>query len=222
MYIEFQCYDEILTSQVEKKIFDAIDCGVDGVSVPVSFLSKISNFIPEGMTLSCPIDYPHGFSDTDLRIHYAMKAVHAGANTLDVVASSYLFYHNKKEFINDIKSIQNLCKDKGIKLRFMVDCKKLSHPEDFLSFIGLISSAHINYIFCSTGMYAEDPIDNILLCRLAQDHYGFKSISNGNFYLDKHFKRVNQSKIFGIRFNNHTALKRCVSVYNKSEEQDLK
>ena len=221
MYIEYQCYDKVLLSDVKKDLFKAIDCGVDGVSVPVPYISKIKGFIPEDVIISCPVDYPNGFSDTDLRIHYAMKAVHCGATAIDLVANTFLYYHEKKEFVNDLKSIHNLCTDKGIKVRVMVNHKSLTHNEDYMPMLREINSFKgIEYVFCSTGLFSEDPIDNILLSRIAQEHFGFKAISNGNFYLPKHLNRVAQAKIFGVRFNNCRALKRCISVYNNLEDQD--
>ena len=220
MYIEYQCYDKILVSEVKKQIFTAIECGINGISIPVPYLSKVAGFIPEGLVVACPIDYPSGYSDTDLRVHYAMKAVHNGANAIDVVANTFLYYHNEKEFINDLKSIVNLCRDKKVEPRVMVNYKSLTHPEDYMPMLRLIASVDIEYVFCSTGLFSEDPIDNIILSRVAQEHFGRKSISNGNFYLPKHLTRVSQAQIFGVRFNNCSALKRCISVYNSTEDQD--
>lgn len=220
MYIEYQCYDKILLSDVKKNIFEALEVGVNGISIPVPYLSKVSSFIPDGISVSCPVDYPSGFSDTDLRIHYAMKAVHNGAKAIDLVANTFLYYHNEKEFVNDIKSIVNLCDDKKVVPRIMINRKSLTHPEDFMLMVRLIRSTCVEHIFCSTGLFSEDPIDNIILCRITQQEFGIKAIANGNFYLPKHAERVAQANIYGIRFNNCSALKRCISVYNNTKDQD--
>jgi len=217
MYTEFACYNKTLLSEVNESIFNALEY-VDGISVPLAFLSNISLILPDKILLSCPIDYPNAIGDTELRIHYALRAIHNGANTIDIVASSFLFYHNEKEFIKDIESLVNLCKDKKVTPRVMIDNKKLIKPSAFIRLMQILNKIEFEYLFCSTGQFSEDPLDNIILSKVAEYKYGFKSIANGNFYLPEHFKYAKDSLLYGCRFNNYTALKRCISVYNKKEE----
>lgn len=210
MYIEYACYDEVLPDRMQKNVFEAIESGADGISVPITHLASLSNFLPEEIILSCPIDYPFGHADTELRLHYILKACRNKATCIDLVASSFLYYTDREGFISDIKAVISLCKDKDITIRLMIDYRSLSGCDDFIDMCSLIRHQGIEYIFCSTGLYSEDPTDNILLCNTAQKKCKLTAISNGNFYLPEQMDSVKSAHIFGVRFNNLSALKRCI------------
>lgn len=211
MFIEFACHNKILMDDAKTEIFKCIDLGVQGISVPIIFLSKIAAFIPDNVLLSCPIDYPNGYGDTELRSHYTIRASHNGAKAVDIIVNTFLFYNQEKEFLNDLKAVVNTAQSKDMIPRIMIDYKKLVSPEDFSVMLRLLSDLKVEYLFCSNGLYSEDPIDNIILCNIAQKDHGFSSIANGNFYLKDHLDKAKKAKLYGARFNNSHALERCLN-----------
>lgn len=220
MYIEFSCYNKYSFKDIERSVFKAVGLGAKGIAVPINFVSKIVSFIPEGFILSCPIDYPNAYCDTDLRIHYAMKAIQYGANTLDIVASTAMFYEGGETFLSDLRALESLCVDRGVTARIMIDQRKLKSYEEFLKMVGMISKLQTQYIFCSNETFNEDPTDNLILCKVVQSDFGMVPIVNGNFYLEHHFNRIIDSGIYGARFSSHSLMKDFISVYNNTEEKD--
>ena len=94
MYKELACYDSDYT---EKDIVEAIflafgdaEKSLDGISVPEHFLAKVNDLIPPDKVLSCPVDFPKGFSSHEAKIHSIISSVRKGANAID---------KNSKKFI---------------------------------------------------------------------------------------------------------------------------
>jgi len=125
MYTEFACYNNPIGPEVQQEVFKAIELGAKGISLPIIHLSTISPFLPDDVLLSCPIDYPYGHADTELRVHYAVKACHFGAKALDIVASVHMYYNNRPAFIRDLDSLRVLCDRKAVSGRIMIDYRNL-------------------------------------------------------------------------------------------------
>lgn len=211
--IEYACYDEVLSDIVREKVFKALDLGIKSISVPVAHMSSISSIIPNGIVLSCPVDWPEGRSDSKLRIHAAIKAYHQGATTIDVVSSAVLF-RNKKEvdFIHDLKAIKAVADDKGITIRVMLDHRKMETGNQVRGIMKLVKECGIEYIYCATGQYVDEISDNIILCNTAQKDFNLSAIANGSLYLPKHLEAAIGAGLFGARFHSIKALESCIGV----------
>ena len=209
--IEYACYDEILSKNVRANVFKALDLGVKSISVPMVHMSAISTIVPEGIVLSCPIDWPDGRSSIEMRIHEATKVVYQGATAFDLVASAFLFRNGKEEnFVNDLKAILSLANAKKVTLRVMLDHRKIENSKQFQEVLKLIKSSGDEFVFCATGQYSDDPIDNIVLCALAQKDFELNAIANASIYLPQHFQTACSSGLFGVRFHNIKALETCL------------
>lgn len=209
--IEYACYDEILSDVIRANVFKALDLGINSISVPVIHMSVISDLIPEGVVLSCPIDWPNGRSDSKLRIHGAIKACHNGANTIDVVASSVLFCNKKEEdFLHDLKAMKSLADDKGVTVRVFLDHRTMRDGKQFRNMMGVVAQANIEYIYCSVGQYVDEISDNIILCNMAQKDFNLHAIANASLYLPKHLNASIGANLFGARFHSIKALESCL------------
>lgn len=209
--IEYACYDDVLSNVVREKVFKALDMGIKSISVPVIHMSAISSILPEGIVLSCPIDWPNGRSDPKLRIHGAIKAKHCGATTIDVVASAVLFRNAKEvDFIHDLKSLKSVADDKNMTMRVMLDHRKLENGKQVRGMMKLIKACGIEYIYCATGQYADEISDNIILCNTAQKDFQLSAIANGTLYLPKHLEAARGARLFGARFHSIKALESCM------------
>ena len=211
MYLEYAIYDKEYNADVKKNVFEALDY-VHGLSIPSIFLTDIHDFLPHGITLSCPIDWPNGWSDTKIRAHETVKAIHKGANAIDLVANVIAFVNNKpKAFVEDIKVQKSICDENNVSLRVMTDYRKINDMEQFRKMWSLLKEAGVEYGFGSTGIYTDDHLDIISLCGIIQQNYAINMICNGNIYLPEQFEQVKKSEPFGIRFTNVNAIKRCIS-----------
>jgi len=209
--LEYACYDEILTDVIKVNVFKALDLGAKSISVPTTHMSAVAAFIPAGITLSCPIDYPNGRSDTALRVHSVVKSVNQGATSVDIVASSVLFRNQKeKDFIHDLKTLKGVADEKSVTMRVMADYRKTDDGKQFRKVLELIKAAGIEYVYCSTGCYVDDAVDNVILCNMAQKDFGLSAIANGNIYLPKHVEAAEGANLFGVRFSKIKAMENCV------------
>ena len=122
IFIEYACYDEAYSDKVRANVFRAIDMDIQGISVPVTHLSCIASLIPNGMVLSCPIDWPNGWSDTKSRITDICQAANKGVTAVDVVANQTLYLNNKHgDFMADLKAMLATAKEKDVSLRIMLN-----------------------------------------------------------------------------------------------------
>lgn len=211
IYTEFACYDKEYTADIKQQIFRAIGLGVGGISVPSIFLPHIYELMPEGITISCPIDYPDGRSDSKLRNHAIVKAIHKGANAVDLVANMVLYLNGKaKDFADDIKSSLAICKDHNVSLRVMADYRKAGHEvKKFIELWKTLCSLGITKGFVSTGYHVDNFADNIMLTKRIEDEFGISMICNGNIYLPEQYELITKVQCFGARFHNLNALERC-------------
>lgn len=210
--IEYACYDEPLADKVKKNVFEAIDLGANSISVPIIHMNAVSTIIPDGIVLSCPIDYPRGAGDTELRIHQILKAIRQGATTVDVVANHTLHLNKKsQDCLHDLRTLQELCDEKTATLRVIFDSRQFDNGKKYSQFIKVGVLAGIEYAYCSTGHLAEDATDNIIMCQAMQkNHDSLHVIANGGIYLPKHIEAVDKADLFGVRFHNINALKNCL------------
>jgi deoxyribose-phosphate aldolase len=217
MYKEFACYDQPLKSEVRKRVFRAIDLGVNGVSVPTIFISSLSDFMPEGIVLSAPIDWPNGRQETSVRVHAASVACNKGATTIDLVANMHLLLNDRlDDFIQDLGSVKTVCKEKGASLRVMLDYRMFHAGNEkalMTESCAVIAHMGIEYGFVSTGNLVDDCQENVILSHVMQKKHEISAIANGNIFLPKHMKMVDNANLFGARFHKIQALENCL-VYN--------
>lgn len=203
---------DISETELQKDFFRAAELKLQGVCIPLSFLSSVKEFLPEGMVLACPIDYPFGYSDIKLRNSAILAAVRYGANAIDLVADISQFNNGKVNvFARDLISNFEICKDNGVTLRIMMDYRH-THRSSFFNACSVIKDVGIDYIFPSTGLFVDDPIDNILMGIDVMKNVGLQIITNGNIYLPEHYKAYKDSAVFGIRFRSIKTVEHAFGV----------
>jgi len=212
MYKELNLYDEQLSEQqAQDKFFKAIDLGVDGICTPIYFLPLLSSHVPDGLTLSVPIDYPNGMSDTRVKNHAIMNAIRKGANAVDVVLNPHYIVNGKLELISEgLSSYLGLCEDKNITLRVMLEYR--SHELEKLLYVAsLLVELNIEYVFPSTGHRVDTYTDNLLAGQSIHHKYPtLNVITNGNIWNHAQYQSILNSKVYGVRFNSIHALQNCL------------
>jgi len=209
-YIEYACYDEPDSYIVKRNVFEAIEYGAGGISIPSIHFGAIAEYIPDGVALSCPIDFPDGYLKPKQRIGESINAIKMGATALDLVVNYSLFKNGKElEFIKDIEAHSNLCWGHNVTLRAIVDYRNMNIPE-FKQIFKILSQNGVDFAFCSNGRFITDCIDDMVMCMYMKEEFGVETIANSNMYLESHFNQAVDSGIFGIRFNNINAMKNCL------------
>ena len=217
MYQELAYYDkQPISSEVQSSLFQALDCGINGFSVPVYFLPQIHDIVPEGITLSCPIDYPNGMADVKVRHHATLSALRKGANAIDLVANTYIVLNDKlQDFENEIKTNLTVCQNHGATLRVMLEYRTFESKLT-IALCSILKELGVEYVFPSTGNYVDNYIDNLLMAANIEKKSGLLTITNGNIWTYKHYQAAVKAKIFGVRFHSIAALKNVVEEKNAS------
>ena len=211
MYTEYACYDEPNEQKLQENIFKALEHNIHGISVPYILLGKLANNIPHGITISSPIDWPLGKASTTIRNHAIIHAINQGVTAIDLVASNIMYINSKEtDFINDIVSNYNICKDKKITLRIMMEYRVWDN-KNISDVCSVLKKEGVEYIFPSTGHRIDNHQDNMIVGHYLQKSFGLSAITNGNVYNKEHYDNIVGSGIYGIRFHSVNSLHRILS-----------
>lgn len=208
MYYELSCYDRVASEDdVREAIFIASQKGVKGLSLMPYFFASMKDFLIEGMTLSCPIDYPYGHGDISVRNHAILTAIRKGANTLDIVANNPFIFNNKLNKLGDeIESHYRLCYDNKVVMRLMLEYRLYS--DELITKVAKIAQEiGVEYIFPATGGMVDNLADNLTICMLIQEELSIQCITNTNIWRAEQLKIIEESGVFGVRFQSLGAVK---------------
>jgi deoxyribose-phosphate aldolase len=205
-HIEYACYDySINESETEKNISHAAKAGVTNFSLLPYSLSGFKNselFKNNNFSISCPIDFPYGLSDTKSRNFMVSQAIKSGANVIDLFLPTKMIINRKYDkFREDIKSNFDICFEKNVKLRYILEYRVFSH-EVLAKVCQILMSFGIDTVLPSSGMMIDDIHDNLIACNYFLTKTGIKTICNGNIYTEKHVKLANNANIHGIRVHH--------------------
>ena len=209
-YRDLACYDVTIDDKtLQQSVFTAIDYNLNGISVLPCYLKKVIDIIPEGFVLSCVIDYPNGNLHTTTRNHAAIKAIHGGANAIDLVIShNDIINKNLDKLTDDIESILRICKDNHTTLRLMLEYRlNLLELETLRTIVTVANELGIEYFFPSTGFRVDSYIDNILVGKYLSKNIEINVITNGNFWTKDQYIKIIGADLYGVRFHNQQALK---------------
>lgn len=216
-YIEFALQDTYEDYVAKDKIFRALKLGVGGIALPPFFL-YLAELIPDGYIVSTYVDYPYGHENTQLRQHAIISAANRGARSVDVVCPHFYLLNKKYDkFEADIDACMQASVSKGISLRLMLDYRLIQDAKDLNAVCKIIRKIGVEYVFPSVGHFVDDFWDNLIIAQHIQQEFELSTIANGNIYTTDHFDSMRKTDIFGIRFNNITALERFM-VYKTIED----
>jgi len=211
MYIEYACYDYTINEiETEKNILYAFKNGITNFSVLPYSLNGIKNLEQLSNTefnLSTPIDFPYGLSDIKSRNFAVSQAIKHGATTIDLFLPTKMIINRKYDkFRDDIKSNFDICFEKNVKIRYILEYRVFSH-EILAKVCQILASFGIDTIIPSSGMMIDDINDNLIACNYFTTKSHMKTICNGNIYNPSHVKLINNTNIYGIRLHHINAIK---------------
>jgi len=207
MFKEITLYGKNFTQQeIINNVFKAIHYNLNGVNISLNYLSEIRSIISKesNLILSCPIDYPDGLSDSRHRQHQTITAIRKGANCIDLVVNPiYLVNEQKSIIYSDIETHSKICKENDVTLRVMLEYRHFD-KEIYYDIIRVCKILKVKYIFPSTGNFADDYTDNLIMCKMINSVYkGAKVIANGNIWKKDQYDLIRKSGIYGIRLRGN-------------------
>jgi deoxyribose-phosphate aldolase len=207
VYHDLSIHDRIYTvDDVRETLFIAMKYGVTSLSVFPFFLQPIKDFVLDGTILACPIDFPYGLQDVNVRDHAILAAIRKGANTIDLVANSNLMIQSKNvKFFDDIEAAKAICVENKVTLRIMLEYR-LFEPKKVLKVGHGLKELGIEYIIPATGEGMDEWHDNLQIGMELTNKCDIKVITNGNVWTERQYNSIKESGIFGIRFNKTAIL----------------
>jgi deoxyribose-phosphate aldolase len=170
----------------------------DLFSTFVSTIKKIADFVPT-QKLSAIVDYPYGNSPTSLRLHEISLAVRNNINIIDlVINNSFIENDDYKSFREDIKACKAIAKQNQLTLRAVCDYR-LFHDEKLLEFCNLLKKYGITEIITTTGMVADDILDNLIVGGQLKN-LGFTVVLASNMWNPTTVSQITGYKFDSIRF----------------------
>lgn len=205
-HIEYACHDySINESETEKNIFYAIKAGITSFSLLPYSIGGFKNsetFKNNSFSLSSPVDFPYGLSDTKSRNFMVSQTIKSGANIIDLFLPTKLITNRKYDkFREDIKSNFDICFEKNVQLRYILEYRVFSH-EVLAKVCQILMSLGIDTVLPSSGTMIDDIHDNLIACNYFLTKTGIKTICNGNIYTEDHAKLANNADIHGIRLHH--------------------
>lgn len=210
MYNELAIIERNLSEDhVRESVFAGVKLGLDGFVVPFYFLHQVRECLPPTALLSCPIDYPYGLSDMKSRQVATIEAIKRGANCIDLMSQfHYLNHQFSNKFVEDLRTIQNICDERKVVLRLMFEYRMYEN-KDLESIIYTLLDRGIAFLIPASGSQVDDFEDNLLACRQAGET-GIHAICNGGIYLQKQYESAIDAAVYGCRFSSVEAARRCM------------
>ena len=203
MYLEFCNYNKSYVDDVRhqiKLIFEAIDIGINGLSIPFYLANRMSEDLsPLDVSISCPVDYPTGTGSKKVRLHETLSIAKTYVNTIDLVLNPILAKEDKLfDLMKEIEAHIRVCNDYQCTLRVIIHHNLYSLQRN-ITLARVIEDAGCKFIIPSAGFHNDDIYDNLLTSKIIENKTSIKSICNGYIWLGDQYKTVIDSEVYGLR-----------------------
>jgi deoxyribose-phosphate aldolase len=126
---------------------------VYGLCIPPCYVALASRLVQHaGVRVSTVVDYPYGYSPTEVKLAAAGQAIQAGAVELDVVLNICLLKSGNLDYLGaEIAALRTLSTRHGAVLKVIIEAALLSEQE--LEQICTLAAHHqADYVKNSTGL----------------------------------------------------------------------
>lgn len=214
--VEYAYFDVAANEKESKETFSLISkYNPSVVSVDLFNIKIASSALGKETQIAAIIDYPCGLLDLDSRISAVNYAIKSGANIIEMVLPSHFLVNRKYDkFRSDITNILEICKEKSITLRYVLEYRVYSYSLLY-KICQILSDYEIFDVVVSTGYGIDDIYDNIIAGTLIQKKVPkINPIYNGNIWLDKHIEILQKAEINNVRVSSINALDMLDKKYN--------
>ena len=201
MYLEYCNYNRLIEDYDKERenIFSALDRGLKGLAMPIHVIRDMREYLPVGITIAAPIDYPCGLSATKVREHMVINSLNSGANAIDYVPNHFYLKNKFTELKKEIETIIRICEDHSATIRVFLDYRNSSN---IFVMAKILKEMGIDLFFPTVGYHHDDFFDNIINAKLIEDQIETFIIFNGYMWKDEQIEFVKESGLFGARIYN--------------------
>lgn len=170
-------------------------------------MAKFASLVPENITLSCPIDYPYGLSDTKVRQHQTLSVIRRGATCVDLIVNPVYLINDKRQYlVDDIEANRTICYENNVQFRLVLEYRHFD-KDTYYRLVNICKLMKLLYFLPSTGHFVDDYNDNLITCKLIKtQHPKAKIITNGNIWTPEQLEIVEKSGLYGVRLRDNYAL----------------
>lgn len=209
MQIEYSYYDVAANeTEIKENLKIAITYPIYSISVLPYYVKLAKTIIgSHPIKVSTVIDYPLGLSDTSTRISATNQAIKNGASSIEIVAPTQILSNRKYDkFREDITNQINICKDKKIELKYILEYR-IFHYELLYKISQILKTQGISDIYPSTGYLLDDIYDNLLASALInKKNPEINVISTGNIWNNDQITKILKMNLYGFKINSINAL----------------
>jgi deoxyribose-phosphate aldolase len=176
---ELACTDINTTySDLQKAAFFVADKKFNIISVPLSFINYVKTYIestPE-VKIAVNVDFPYGLEITEVRQINILHAVRKGADIIDIPLNSNLVVNdNWKALRADSESCFNICKEKNVQIRFVLDYR-LFDDEITVHICKTLSAIGVDTVITTNGIGPDDAANNLIIAQQIKAKTGLSAI----------------------------------------------
>ena len=214
MIIEYANFD-IANNDTELKneIGYACQFNIDTIAVLPNSVKLARAMIPDHISISTPIDFPIGISDSKSRISQIEYAGKNGANKVDILVPTHPVCNRKYDKLrDDIKLNIEICQKLNLSVRYILEYRIFTY-ETLYKVAQILGSYGIFEVFPSSGYMLDNIMDNILAGVMINKKVpNINIICNGNVWNDSQIDNIIKTNLYGIRIHSLNGLK---LVYQK-------
>ena len=164
-------------NEVQRGCFFGEQIGFDYISTIPAYIPSARKLLKKSK-LGAVIDYPYGFSSTQVRLHSALENLRKGADCIDLCLNTNDLVNNRFEsIIRDLLALTNLIDIQKKELRVILEYRLLT-DEQLNTISEILTSKNIYRVILGTGTMVENLIDNVIVAHELKK-YALLGVVNG-------------------------------------------
>ncbi len=135
--------------EIEQLCNDGIECGVASVCIPPAFVNRAKLYTEDRIPICTVIGFPNGYNTTDVKVYETRKAIHDGADEIDMVINlGELRAQNYRYVLDEIRAVRKACEGKILKV--IIETCLLTDKEK-IKMCKIVGQSGADFIKTSTG-----------------------------------------------------------------------
>lgn len=213
---------EYYTNNIEDKEID-IRNSIDVVSnMPISdilcnihYIKYIKKNVRQHIRIGCLVDHPMATCSISRRQDLINDAIDNGADSISITIPFFYMINRKyTKIIEDIHKNVELCKNKKINIKYILEYRRFEHSL-LVKICDILIKNNINTVYSSSGLFLDNIEDNIIACAYLTQKTKIKTIVNGNIWLPSHIDSILKINPYGISINTISGLELLFKKLNK-------
>ena len=181
---------------------------IDNICLPSYFLGYVKC---DTISIAAQIDYPYGLSSTKTRIREVIYSCDSGAQVIDLTINPFLMANDSKDkIIDEIKIINDICKDKRKSLRCIIEYR-LFDSKFILDFCDELYKNKVDSVITSTGTMANVFEDDLLIAAYISEMTPMNIIISSSVRTKEDYNELKTFKV-GVRSSDKFVIKDIFSV----------